>query len=141
MKKNREGNHDLIGGYQPLGIDQEIPDGGKSSQGEDWAPTAKENPRPLIPEGTYEAMCVRQRKKYNPLFKREILTLSLQLFEGPEDRKVVRPVACLQRHGASWHGPMLAPWRVPPSAPLRHRRFPKNSASPSSVSLAAHPIP
>ena len=52
-------------------------------QSEEWAPTAKEDPRPLIPEGTYEAMCGKQRKKYNPLFKREILTLSLQIFEGP----------------------------------------------------------
>ena len=83
MKKHPEENLDPIPRDQPLGIDKEIPDGGESSQGEEWAPTAKENPRPLIPEGVYEAMCVRQKKKYNALFKREILTLRLQLFEGP----------------------------------------------------------
>ena len=55
----------------------------------DWVPVAKENPRPLIPEGVYEAMCVKQRKKYNALFKREILALSFQIYLGPFAGKVV----------------------------------------------------
>ena len=84
MKKNPEENHDQIGGNQPLGMEQQIPEPQEPSQGEDWAPTAKENPRPLVPEAEYEAMCVRQGRTFHKLFKRGVLALTFEIFEGPQ---------------------------------------------------------
>ncbi len=50
---------------------------------EEWAPTAKANPRPLIDEGEYEAICVSQEKRRQKLYKRETLVLTLHILDGP----------------------------------------------------------
>ena len=50
---------------------------------EEWAPTAKVPPRPLIVEGEYEAVCASQKKRRQPLFKRDTLVLTLRILDGP----------------------------------------------------------
>ena len=73
---------DPIGGEHPIGIEQEIPEPQESSQKEAWAPQLKETLRPLISEGEYEAACVRQKRVWLQMYRREVLVLSFEIFEG-----------------------------------------------------------
>lgn len=48
-----------------------------------WGPTCAADPRPLIPPGTYLALCTHAKKFSHPLFKREIISLTFQVIDGP----------------------------------------------------------
>lgn len=46
-------------------------------------PICEDDPRPLIPEGTYDAVCSHARRHLHPGFKREVIKLDLQIWDGP----------------------------------------------------------
>ena len=50
---------------------------------QEWAPTCADDPRPLISSGTYLALCTHAKKFSHPLFKREIISLTFQIIDGP----------------------------------------------------------
>ncbi len=50
---------------------------------QEWAPICADDPRPLIPPGTYLALCTHAKKFRHPLFKREIISLTFQVIDGP----------------------------------------------------------
>ena len=46
-----------------------------------WAPTATENPRPLVPEQQCEATCVAHKITFQKLYNRNVLVLTFQLLD------------------------------------------------------------
>ena len=49
---------------------------------EKWVPICADDPRPLIPPGDYFAVCTKGRKFRHPMFKREVIALHFQIFDG-----------------------------------------------------------
>jgi hypothetical protein len=49
---------------------------------DDWAPTALDDARPLVPPGEYMALCYRTKVVYHRAFKRRLILADFQIADG-----------------------------------------------------------
>jgi hypothetical protein len=89
----------------------------ESGTDEAWAPVCSDSPRPLIPEGRHEAMCVKVRKQTLPLWKREVAVLEFRILDGPHANTALerfhRVTGSVGRHSSFYREWTIAASRLP----------------------------